>query len=69
MEYRSEIRDSQINDLLDKVSRGNYGQYLSSINIIKARAINEQAVFLTFLSLPWSALMEEVKVQYLELLP
>lgn len=35
--YKSEVRDSVIRDLLEKVRRENYAKYLSSIRLEKIR--------------------------------
>lgn len=42
MEYLSEIRDSQINSLLEKVERRNYGKYLYEVSLTNVRGfVNE----------------------------
>ena len=45
---QSEIRQSQIRDLLEKVRRQSYGQYLLSVNLQKARAFTSATVQLAF---------------------
>lgn len=44
----SEIRQSVVRDLLDKVRRQNYGQYLVSVELQKARAFNGASVKFSF---------------------
>lgn len=46
--FQSEIRPSQINDLLDKVRNRNYKQYLLRIVIEKARSINNKVITFDF---------------------
>ena len=46
--YQSEIRPSQINDLLEKVRQRKYGQYLLSVIIDKARSIEGKRVDFNF---------------------
>lgn len=48
MEYKSEIRNSLVNQLVEKVQKGNYGKYLPKIKIVKARAISNQTVTFDF---------------------
>lgn len=47
--YKSEIRNSQIRKLEDKVSKLNYEKYLSRVNIIKCRAFEEKVIKFDFL--------------------
>jgi predicted ATPase len=46
--YKSEIRDSVIRDLLEKVKKHNYGQYLRRIRLAKVRAFTGDEVDLDF---------------------
>ncbi len=46
--FRSEIRDSIIRELLDKARRGDYGKYLTSVRLEKARAFRGGQVKLEF---------------------
>lgn len=46
--YQSEIRESQINDLFEKVRKKNYGQYLLRVIIAKARAIENKTIDFEF---------------------
>jgi predicted ATPase len=46
--YRSEIRQSQIVELLEKVQSHNYGRYLFRAKLDKVRAFEEQAVVFDF---------------------
>jgi ABC-type Mn2+/Zn2+ transport system ATPase subunit len=46
--YQSEIRDSQIRDLLTRVRRADYGIYLRKIRLNRARAFIDQNVDLEF---------------------
>lgn len=46
--FQSEIRQSTINDLLEKVRSRRYGKYLSKIIIEKARSINNKTISLDF---------------------
>jgi len=48
MEYRSDIRESTINELLSKVAQRNYNQYLFKMNINKARGIDDQIISFDF---------------------
>lgn len=48
MMFQSEIRDSQINELLEKVQNKNYGKYLLSIAIEKARAFQGKVINFDF---------------------
>jgi len=44
--YRSEIRDSVIRDLIDKVKKQNFGSYLRRVRLTKVRAFrNEEVAF------------------------
>ena len=46
--YQSEIRDSVIRDLLDKVRQQNFGQYLRQVRLNKVRAFNSEIVDFEF---------------------
>jgi predicted ATPase len=46
--YRSQIRNSQIDALLDKVSKKDYGQYLYSMNLVKLRQFDNQKIQFDF---------------------
>lgn len=46
--FRSEIRESQINDLFEKVRGRNYGKYLLRIVIGKARSISNKSIDFEF---------------------
>jgi AAA15 family ATPase/GTPase len=46
--YQSEIRDSQIRDLVQKVKSNNYGSYLRRMKLIKARAFENETVGFDF---------------------
>jgi energy-coupling factor transporter ATP-binding protein EcfA2 len=48
MPLRSEIRQSQVNALLDKVSGRNYGQYLAKLNLKRVRGFVDQPVAFDF---------------------
>lgn len=48
MEYRSDIRQSQIDKLTKKVSENNYHRYLKSINFSKIRGFSKQKVTFDF---------------------
>lgn len=48
MEYKSEIRDSQKQDLLDKVARNSYGKYLAQIDVKHARGLVDQTIKFDF---------------------
>ncbi|MGE8454316.1 MAG: ATP-dependent nuclease, partial [Pseudomonadales bacterium] len=48
MAYQSEIRDSQINELLDKVQSKKYGKYLLKVHIDKARSFSRKTVTFDF---------------------
>ncbi|NLI91237.1 MAG: AAA family ATPase [Peptococcaceae bacterium] len=48
MEYRSEIRESQINTLLEKVENGNYGKYLASLKLVRIRGFANESVKFDF---------------------
>jgi len=45
---RSEIRDSTINELLEKVQKLNYEKYLHKVNISKLRGLENQEVIFEF---------------------
>ncbi|MCX2524443.1 ATP-dependent nuclease [Larsenimonas rhizosphaerae] len=46
--FQSEIRESQINDLLEKVRSRKYGKYLLRVMIDKARSINDKSIYFEF---------------------
>lgn len=46
--FRSEIRDSQIRELLEKVEGGNYGHYMKSLTMVKVRGFVDQSVSFDF---------------------
>jgi len=46
--FQSEIRESQVNDLFEKVRNHNYGQYLLKIVIEKARSITNKSIQFDF---------------------
>jgi predicted ATPase len=46
--YQSEIRDSEIRDLVQKVKSNKYGSYLRRVKLIKVRAFENQTVDLDF---------------------
>lgn len=46
--FQSQIRDSQINDLFEKVRNRNYGKYLLKITIDKARSIEGKQISFDF---------------------
>jgi len=48
MPFQSEIRPSQVNDLLEKVQSKNYGKYLLKISIGKARAFQGKSITFDF---------------------
>lgn len=48
MPFQSEIRDSEINALIEKVSRENYFKYLKSINFYKLRMLENQRITFDF---------------------
>ncbi|WP_253556670.1 ATP-dependent nuclease, partial [Robbsia andropogonis] len=48
MTFSSEIRHSQIMELLEKVQNKNYGQYLLRINVEKARAFTSKSISFDF---------------------
>lgn len=48
MTYRSEIRDSQIRDLLGKVAKGSYKTYLRKLTLNRVRGFSEQVVRFDF---------------------
>ncbi|NJN57787.1 MAG: AAA family ATPase [Leptolyngbyaceae cyanobacterium SL_5_9] len=48
MPFQSEIRPSQVNDLLEKVQNKNYGKYLIKISIEKARAFQGKSISFDF---------------------
>jgi hypothetical protein len=48
MAYRSEIRDSKIKKLEDKVAAGKYGTYLRRITLKKVRSFEDRVVTFEF---------------------
>jgi len=46
--FQSEIRDSEVKELLKKVQEKNYGKYLLKISIEKARAFKEKSITFDF---------------------
>jgi AAA15 family ATPase/GTPase len=46
--FQSEIRDSQVNDLLEKVQKKSYGKYLLKISLEKARAFKDESITFDF---------------------
>ncbi len=48
MIYKSQIRDSQMNALLEKVEGKNYGKYLYEMNLVKIKGFSNQIVRLDF---------------------
>jgi predicted ATPase len=48
MTFRSEIRQSQVNDLLDKVAQRNYGEYLAKLVLRRVRGFIDQPVTFDF---------------------
>jgi AAA15 family ATPase/GTPase len=46
--FQSEIRPSQVNDLLEKVQNKNYGKYLLKISLEKARAFQSKSITFDF---------------------
>ena len=46
--YKSEIRDSKIRDLFNKVEKNNFGKYLKRVKITKVRAFENQIVDFDF---------------------
>ncbi len=48
MEYRGQIRTSEINQLFEKVARKNYGKYLYEMNLAHIRRFDNQAIKLEF---------------------
>jgi len=46
--FRSEIRDNEIRDLLQKVKAQKYGQYIRSIRLLKVRAFHQETVAFDF---------------------
>ncbi|MGB3265869.1 MAG: AAA family ATPase [Microcoleus sp.] len=48
MEFKSEIRLSKVNDLLEKVQKRSYGKYLLKISLEKARAFKEKSITFDF---------------------
>lgn len=48
MEFQSEIRQSQINQLFEKVDRKNYGKYLRKVRLNPIRGFNDETVTFDF---------------------
>lgn len=48
MSYKSEIRSSAVNQLLEKVANRSYGKYLLKISIVKARAFTHKSIVFDF---------------------
>lgn len=48
MEYKSEIRDSQLNQLFEKVDAGNYGKYLKKVRLNPIRGFEDESVNFDF---------------------
>jgi hypothetical protein len=48
VEYQSEIRDSQINELLEKVENQNYAKYLYELKLVNVRGFKDEAVHFDF---------------------
>ena len=48
MKYRSEIRDNEIRDLLQKVKAQKYGKYLRTIRLTRVRAFTDESVDFEF---------------------
>lgn len=48
MPFQSEIRDSQVNDLFEKVQKKSYGKYLLKISIEKARGYEGKSITFDF---------------------
>lgn len=48
MTYQSEVRDSQIRELLEKVQDRKYGKYLIRVNVDKARAFSGKTITFDF---------------------
>jgi len=48
VEYKSEIRDSQINALIEKVERHNYGKYLYEVNLANVRGFHTEIIEFDF---------------------
>lgn len=48
MEYQSEIRESQINQLFDKVEKGSYGKYLKKVRLNPIRGFMDESVSFDF---------------------
>lgn len=48
MDYRGQIRHSQVNELLEKVANRNYGKYLYEINISKVRRFSNEGIKFEF---------------------
>lgn len=48
MVFQSQIRDSDIRELFEKVDKKSYGKYLLKINIIKARSFEEKSITFDF---------------------
>jgi predicted ATPase len=48
MKYKSEIRDSEINELLEKVGKRNYGKYLISLTLNQIRGFKDKTITFDF---------------------
>jgi predicted ATPase len=48
MDYKSDIRDSEINDLLEKVKKRNYGKYLFQMGLQSIRGFKDQSIQFDF---------------------
>lgn len=48
MEFQSEIRQSQINQLFEKVDRRNYGKYLRKVRLNPIRGFTDETVNFDF---------------------
>jgi predicted ATPase len=48
MKYQSEIRDSQINQLTEKVERGSYGKYLKKVRLNPIRGFRDDTISFDF---------------------
>jgi len=46
--FKSQIRPSQVNALLEKVSKRNYGRYLVKLTMAKLRGFTDQTVTFDF---------------------
>lgn len=48
MAYKSQIRDSEMNALLEKVEGKNYGKYLYEMNLVKIKGFSDQVIRFDF---------------------